>query len=120
MIIQLAGAVLASVLGTAPGFAPRETPVPPAAPAYSEPLADGPLAEIWGGAEPAPTPAAASVLSSTNTGNTINAAGSVASGPIDFSGAALQNFAGIGNFVFNTGNNNNLEGSITVNVTMAP
>jgi len=120
MIIQLAGAVLASVLGTASGIEPREAPAPSAAPAYSEPLGDGRLAEIWGGAEPAPTPAAASVLSSTNTGNTIKAAGSVASGPIDFSGAALQNFAGIGNFVFNTGNNNNLEGSITVNVTMAP
>jgi hypothetical protein len=56
-------------------------------------------------------------LNAVNTGNSINAA-SVRSGDIDFTG--LSNFAGVGNFVVNTGANNNLQGSLSVTVVAAP
>jgi hypothetical protein len=58
-------------------------------------------------------------LNATNSGNTINA-DSVQNGDINFSGNALTGFNGVGNFVNNTGNNNNLQGSISVTVTGAP
>ena len=58
-------------------------------------------------------------LNATNSGNTI-IAGTVQNGDINFSGNALIGFSGVGNFVTNTGNNNNLQGSISVVVTGAP
>lgn len=58
-------------------------------------------------------------LNATNSGNTITA-GTVQNGDINFSGNALTGFSGVGNFVSNTGNNNNLQGSISVIVTGAP
>lgn len=58
-------------------------------------------------------------LTATNTGNTITA-GSVTNGDITFSGNSLGNYNGIGNFVSNTGNNNNLQGSISVTIVTAP
>ena len=58
-------------------------------------------------------------LNATNSGNTITA-GTVQNGDINFSGNALTGFSGVGNFVTNTGNNNNLQGSISVTITGAP
>lgn len=58
-------------------------------------------------------------LNATNSGNTINA-DTVQNGDISFSGNALTGFSGVGNFVTNTGNNNNLQGTISVVVTGAP
>lgn len=58
-------------------------------------------------------------LTATNSDNVIG--GSVQSGDIQFSGQSLGGFSGIGNFVLNTGAQNNLQGSITINVlTAAP
>jgi hypothetical protein len=47
-------------------------------------------------------------------------AGTVQSGGINFSQNALQGFAGIGNFVLNTGNNNVLQGAISLTVAPTP
>lgn len=56
-------------------------------------------------------------LSATNTGNTIG--GSVQSGDVTFSQDALSGFTGVGNFVINTGANNNLQGAISINIVTA-
>ena len=58
-------------------------------------------------------------LSAVSTGNSIRA-DSVRSGDINFSAGALNNFAGVGNFVTNTGNNNILQGNLSVTVIAAP
>jgi hypothetical protein len=59
-------------------------------------------------------------LKATTSGNTINAQ-TVTSGPISFSNNALNAFAGVGNFVVNTGANNTLQGSISISIlTAAP
>ncbi len=50
-------------------------------------------------------------LSASNSGSV--AADQVATGNVDFS---TGDFSGIGNFVVNTGNNNNLQGVISVNI----
>ena len=50
-------------------------------------------------------------LSASNSGSV--AADQVATGNVDFS---TGDYSGIGNFVVNTGNNNNLQGVISVNI----
>jgi len=44
----------------------------------------------------------------------------VQNGPITFAQGALQGFSGIGNFVLNTGNNNVLQGAISVSIVPPP
>jgi hypothetical protein len=56
-------------------------------------------------------------LTATATDNQINA-GTVVSGGVTFGANAFTGFNGIGNFVVNTGNNNILQGSLSV--TVAP
>ena len=58
-------------------------------------------------------------LTATNSGNTVNAQ-AVDTGDITFSGNALTGYAGVGNFVSNTGNNNNLQGTISINIAGVP
>lgn len=58
-------------------------------------------------------------LTAVNSGNTISAF-NVGSGNISLSGNALSSFSGIGNFVMNTGHNNNLQGSISVTIIVTP
>ncbi len=55
-------------------------------------------------------------LSAVNSGNTV-IANTLTNGDISFSSGALTGFSGVGNFVSNTGNNSNLQGSISVTIT---
>ena len=55
-------------------------------------------------------------LNAVNSGNTV-VANSLTNGDISFSPGALTGFSGVGNFVSNTGNNSNLQGSISVTIT---
>jgi len=55
------------------------------------------------------------LLKATNSGNSVNA-NSVGSGGITFAGGPFAGYNGIGNFVMNTGHNNNLQGAITINI----
>ncbi|MGH7019262.1 MAG: hypothetical protein ACREEY_05255 [Brevundimonas sp.] len=52
-------------------------------------------------------------LTATNSGNTITA-DHVGSGNISLTEGAFAGFAGIGNFVINSGHNNNLQGSLSI------
>lgn len=54
-------------------------------------------------------------LRATNYGNTITA-GTVGSGDIAISGGAFAGFSGVGNFVINSGHNNNLQGSLSITI----
>lgn len=59
-------------------------------------------------------------LSATSSGNSLVAA-VLTTGDISFSTDALTGFAGVGNFVINTGANSSLQGTISVNIiTTAP
>jgi len=60
------------------------------------------------------------LLQATNSGNSVNA-NTVTTGAMRIDANAFSGFNGIGNFVMNSGNNNNLQGAITINiVTTAP
>ncbi|MET0338435.1 MAG: hypothetical protein ABW063_11840 [Caulobacter sp.] len=58
-------------------------------------------------------------LSATNTGNSVSGQ-TVISGEVNFGPGSLQNFNGVGNFVVNTGANNNLQGAINITIVTGP
>jgi len=59
------------------------------------------------------------VLTATNTGNTVSG-DVVGSGQVNIGSNAFSGYNGIGNFVINTGHNNNLQSSMNVSVVLAP
>lgn len=59
-------------------------------------------------------------LNAINTGNSVSAGESVGSGVVNLNAGAFSGYDGIGNFVINTGHNNNLMGSVSVNVMVTP
>jgi len=54
-------------------------------------------------------------LTAINRGNSITA-NTVITGAITLGPGAFEGFAGVGNFVINSGNNNNLQGALTINI----
>jgi len=58
-------------------------------------------------------------LSAVNSGNTVSG-DVVGSGQVDIGSSAFSGYSGLGNFVINTGHNNNLQSSMNVSVVLAP
>ncbi len=58
-------------------------------------------------------------LSAINTGNTVTG-DTVGSGQVTLGSGAFSGYSGLGNFVINTGHNNNLQSSMSVSVVLAP
>lgn len=56
-------------------------------------------------------------LSAINTGNAISAA-SVSTGAVSIGSNAFSGFNGVGNFLMNSGNQNNIQGSLSINVVI--
>jgi hypothetical protein len=75
------------------------------------------LAAMSGGAS-TNTALSSQTLSALNSGNQVNA-DSVVTGDVTIASGAFNGFNGVGNFVFNTGNNNNLQGTLSVTI-LAP
>jgi hypothetical protein len=59
------------------------------------------------------------VLTAINTGNTVTG-DTVTSGEVNIGSGAFSGYDGIGNFVINTGHNNNLQSSMNVSIVLAP
>ena len=59
------------------------------------------------------------VLTATNNGNTVSG-DTVGSGEVTIGSGAFSGYDGIGNFVINTGHNNNLQSSMNVTIVLAP
>ena len=83
------------------------------------PMSDRDLAGISGGAALQIQALTRQKLTAAVSGNSLNA-DTIESGAINFSANALSGFNGIGNFVINTGNNNVLQGSLSVTIVTAP
>ena len=58
-------------------------------------------------------------LTAVNAGNSVNG-DTIGSGAVNLGSGAFNGYDGIGNFVINTGHNNNLQGSISVSIAMTP
>ncbi|MGE3250325.1 MAG: hypothetical protein AB7J28_10770 [Hyphomonadaceae bacterium] len=61
----------------------------------------------------------AQTLTAVNNGNSVNGQ-TVGSGDVSIGQDAYSGFDGIGNFIINTGHNNNLQSSMSVNIVLAP
>jgi hypothetical protein len=83
---------------------------------HPTPIADSDLADMSGGTATTPLNVVLTTqnLTATNTGNVVSAGNNVSSGDVNLGPNAFQGFGGIGNFVVNTGHNNNLLGSLSV------
>jgi hypothetical protein len=77
------------------------------------------LAELSGGASPSGMAISNQTLTALNSGNSVNA-DSVVTGNVTLQSGAFNGFNGVGNFVFNTGNNNNLQGTLSVTILTPP
>lgn len=128
--VRTAGLAMAAWLLSTPVWAqqtpapvappPSPSPAPEAFAADVAPLDDAELQTLNAREGVVVIVASDQLLHAVNSGNSINA-GSVASGDISIGANAFSGFDGIGNFVMNTGHNNNLQGAVTVNVaTGAP
>jgi hypothetical protein len=114
------GLVATAALAEAtPAWLVPEAPPLGLAPASAGPaLALDELAKLAGGAEQQDAPAIAALTTGSSNGNSITA-NNVSAGDIQVQAGAM-NFSGIGNFVWNTGQNNNLQGVLNVNITITP
>lgn len=77
------------------------------------------LSGIRAGEAPQLTVANSQTVSASSSANVISA-GSLVSGGVSFSQNAFSGFSGIGNIVVNTGNNNAIQGTLSVTVVGAP
>lgn len=84
-------------------------------PALPEPVATSDLAQMSGGAAPSAIAVTTQDLSASNSDNSVNA-DSIVTGNISVPTNAFSGYNGVGNFVFNTGNNNNLQGSLSITI----
>lgn len=117
LIFSLVCGGAGSVLAEAPHLVPGDAGPLPAAPPTEDALSPDQLADVSGlGVEN--TLLSEQQLNAASSGNSITA-NTVRSGDISMAGA-LTNFTGVGNFVVNTGNNNTLQGAISVNIITTP
>lgn len=137
MILIFALAALAATSDVPPGTVSSGAALHEAAPPAAQPqtasgpdtglsgvraMTPGDLGEVRGGQSTSSTVTGAfsnTALTAVNAGNSI-VAGTVTSGGVTLGAKAFNGFDGLGNFVINTGNNNNLQGSLTVTIMMTP
>jgi hypothetical protein len=81
-------------------------------------LSLGELADLRGG-EAIVIQYTTQTLTAVNAGNSVNG-DTIGSGAVNLGSGAFNGYDGIGNFVINTGHNNNLQGSISVSIAMTP
>jgi hypothetical protein len=82
-------------------------------------LSEADLAALSGGEKITVSLLSNQQLTGTTTGNTITA-DTLNTGAITFGQQALGNYAGVGNFVINTGANNTLQGAINISIITTP
>lgn len=109
-----AGAAL-WLAGALPALAADATAPADATPSLHEALPASELAAISGGANTINMASSQQNVTALNSGNEVNG-NSVVTGNVNIDPSAFSGFNGIGNFVFNTGNNNNLQGSLSVTI----
>ena len=119
----LTSASAADPAATAPATAPAGRGAPDAQTAVLQKEGDGALSleeldELRGG-ETIVIQDTTQTLTATNSGNSVNG-DTIASGAVNLGSNAFNGYDGIGNFVINTGHNNNLQGSISVSIAMTP
>ncbi|MEJ0061073.1 MAG: hypothetical protein WDM79_16515 [Terricaulis sp.] len=122
--IRVRGLFLAAGLAFASAASAEEAPSsrPPTAEAQAETdavLSAEDLEALAGGTGVSIDMLTDQTLTAINAGNRVIGQ-TVGSGQINVENGGLADFNGIGNFVFNTGHNNNLQSSMNVSIVLAP
>lgn len=99
----------------------QETPTraPTAAMASDSIMSNDDLNNLSGGTGVTIAAITNQTLTAINSGNSVNGE-TVTSGDANIGSNAFSGFDGIGNFVVNTGHNNNLQSSMNVTIVLAP
>jgi len=114
----LKGVIFAGGLASA-GFASAEE-VPASAPAdVTEVLSMEDMDALAGGTGVDIVMITDQTLTAVNSGNTVIGE-TIGSGQVNLGSGAFSGYSGLGNFVINTGHNNNLQSSMSVSVVLAP
>jgi len=87
--------------------------------ALPTPVSSYELSTMSGGANPTGLAVTTQTVTALNTNNSVNA-GTVVTGQVSLQSGTFSGFNGIGNFVFNTGNNNNVQGTLSVTILTPP
>lgn len=119
MLVLLTAALLFAGSDPAPPPSVVASPAPAvsaaATPSTTQPLDLSQLHDLNGRQGVSVIVASDQLLKATNSGNSVNA-NTVGSGAITIGANAFAGYNGVGNFVMNTGHNNNLQGAITINI----
>ena len=114
----LKGAILAGGLAFASSAAAEEAPTPVSAD-EAEMLSLEDMAALSGGDGVTVAVITDQTLNAVNAGNQV-IGDVVGSGQVTLGSGAFSGYSGLGNFVINTGHNNNLQSSMNVSVVLAP
>jgi hypothetical protein len=87
--------------------------------ALPAPISSEELSTMSGGASPTGLAVTTQTLSALNANNSVSA-DTVVTGQVSLQPGTFSGFNGIGNFVFNTGNNNNVQGTLSVTILTPP
>jgi hypothetical protein len=108
----------AAVLAFA-GVASAEVLPSPAEPEQAEVLSMEDMDALAGGTGVTVTTITEQTLNAVNSGNSV-VADTVGSGQVTIGANAFSGYGGLGNFVINTGHNNNLQSTMSVSVVLPP
>lgn len=121
-VTQLRGVLIAAVLASA-SVASADDALPasasPAQVSDTELLSLEDMDALSGGTGVEVVVDTTQVLTATNSGNSVTG-DVVSSGQVNIGSGAFSGYEGIGNFVINTGHNNNLQSSMNVSIVLAP
>lgn len=114
----LKGAIFAGGLASASFASAQEAPVSAAADT-TEVLSMEDMDALSGGTGVDIVTITEQTLTAVNNGNSV-IADNVSSGQVNLGAGAFSGYSGLGNFVINTGHNNNLQSSMNVSIVLAP
>lgn len=114
----LKGAIVASGLAYASVAAAQEAPTPVSAD-EAEMLSLEDMAALSGGDGVEIVVITDQTLNAVNANNTVRG-DVVSSGQVSLGSGAFSGYSGLGNFVINTGHNNNLQSSMNVSIVLPP
>lgn len=97
----------------------EESPLAPDAAADAAVLSAADMDALSGGTGVDVNTLTEQTLSAVNAGNSVNGE-TVSSGQLSIGANAFSGYNGVGNFVINTGHNNNLQSSMNVSVVLPP
>lgn len=119
--ILMQGLLFSASLALASAAYAQETPAQndAAATADAEVMSNDDLSDLSGGTGVTIVAITNQTLTAINTGNSVSG-DTVTSGNVNLGANAFSGFDGVGNFVINTGHNNNLQSSMNVTVVLAP